>query len=50
MKTLIRNGRIVTTVDDYKADVLIEAVLIGKGGLSANASHIPRPHKGGVEQ
>jgi len=24
MKTLIRNGRIVTAVDDYKADVLIE--------------------------
>src|SRR5437868_8070722 len=24
MKTLIRNGRIITAVDDYKADVLIE--------------------------
>src|SRR5256886_8499610 len=24
MRTLIRNGRIVTAVDDYKADVLIE--------------------------
>src|SRR5687768_12377893 len=24
MKTLIRNGRVVTAVDDYKADVLIE--------------------------
>ena len=24
MKTLIRNGRIVTAVDDYKADILIE--------------------------
>ncbi len=24
MKTLIRNGRVVTAVDDYKADILIE--------------------------
>src|SRR4030095_8196593 len=24
MKTLIRNGRIVTAIDDYKADILIE--------------------------
>lgn len=24
MRTLIRNGRIVTAVDDYRADVLIE--------------------------
>src|ERR687893_19708 len=24
MKTLIRNGRVVTAVDDYRADVLIE--------------------------
>ena len=24
MKTLIRNGRIVTAVDDYNADILIE--------------------------
>jgi dihydropyrimidinase len=24
MKTLIRNGRIITAVDDYKADLLIE--------------------------
>jgi dihydroorotase-like cyclic amidohydrolase len=24
MKTLIKNGRIVTAVDDYKADILIE--------------------------
>ena len=28
MKTLIRNGRIVTAVDDYKADVLIENEII----------------------
>ncbi|MGB9179984.1 MAG: hypothetical protein WCB68_12125, partial [Pyrinomonadaceae bacterium] len=28
MKTLIRNGRIVTAVDDYKADVLIEDEVI----------------------
>jgi dihydropyrimidinase len=24
MKTLIKNGRIVTAVDDYKADILIK--------------------------
>ena len=24
MKTLIKNGRVVTAVDDYKADILIE--------------------------
>jgi dihydropyrimidinase len=28
MKTLIRSGRIVTAVDDYKADILIEDGLI----------------------
>ena len=28
MKTLIRNGRIVTAVDDYKADILIEGETI----------------------
>ena len=33
MKTLIKNGRIVTAVDDYKADILIEdeqVSIIGK--------------------
>ena len=33
MKTLIKNGRVVTAVDDYKADILIEdgtVSLIGK--------------------
>lgn len=25
MKTLIKNGRVVTAVDDYRADILIEA-------------------------
>jgi dihydropyrimidinase len=33
MKTLIKNGRIVTAVDDYRADILIEdetISLIGK--------------------
>ena len=33
MKTLIKNGRIVTAIDDYKADILIEdgtVSLIGK--------------------
>jgi len=24
MKTLIKNGRVITAVDDYKADILIE--------------------------
>jgi dihydropyrimidinase len=28
MKTLIRNGRIVTAVDDYKADVLIDGEIV----------------------
>ena len=28
MKTLIRNGRVVTAVDDYKADILIEDELV----------------------
>src|SRR2546421_12712263 len=28
MKTLIRNGRIITAVDDYKADVLIEDEIV----------------------
>jgi hypothetical protein len=28
MKTLIRNGRVVTAVDDYRADVLIEGEAI----------------------
>jgi dihydroorotase-like cyclic amidohydrolase len=28
MKTLIKNGRIVTGVDDYRADILIEAETI----------------------
>jgi dihydropyrimidinase len=28
MKTLIRNGRIVTAVDDYKADILIENEIV----------------------
>jgi dihydropyrimidinase len=32
MKTLIRNGRIVTAVDDYKADVLIEGDIVSTIG------------------
>ena len=39
MKTLIKNGRIVTAIDDYKADILIEdetISLLGKGGLYGN--------------
>ena len=29
MKTLIKNGRIVTAVDDYRADILIEVDSVG---------------------
>jgi dihydroorotase-like cyclic amidohydrolase len=39
MKTLIKNGRIVTAVDDFMADILIEdesVSVIGKGGLYGN--------------
>jgi dihydropyrimidinase len=32
MKTLIRNGRIVTAVDDYRADVLIEGEVVSTIG------------------
>ncbi len=43
MKTLIKNGRIVTAVDDYRADILIEdeqISVIGKGGhLRQRDSH-----------
>src|SRR5258705_5919954 len=28
MKTLIRNGRIITAIDDYKADILIEGDIV----------------------
>ena len=34
MKTLIKNGRIVTAVDDYKADILIEGETISTIGKS----------------
>ena len=38
MKTLIKSGRIVTAVDDYKADILIEdgtgASIVYDTGLS----------------
>jgi dihydropyrimidinase len=34
MKTLIKNGRIVTAVDDYKADILIEGETISVIGKS----------------
>ena len=41
MKTLIKNGRIVTAVDDYKADILIEneRVSIIGGSLDMEADH-----------
>ncbi len=41
MKTLIKNGRIVTAVDDYRADILIEdeqvllKIILGKGFATA---------------
>ncbi len=41
MKTPIKNGRIVTAVDDYRANVLIENEQIsdiGKGELYGNVS------------
>ena len=34
MKTLIKNGRIVTAVDDYRADILIEDETISVIGKS----------------
>ena len=34
MKTLIKNGRIVTAVDDYKADILIENERVSVIGAS----------------
>ncbi len=36
MKTLIKNGRVVTAVDDYRTDILIEdgtVSLSGKGSI-----------------
>jgi dihydropyrimidinase len=41
MKTLIKNGRVVTAVDDYKADVLIEDERISVIGnnLQMEADH-----------
>ncbi len=42
MKTLIRNGRIVTAVDDYRADVLIEDETVSVIGskLDVEADHV----------
>jgi dihydropyrimidinase len=37
MKTLIRNGRIVTAVDDYRADILIDGSTIAMIGKSIDA-------------
>ena len=34
MKTLIKNGRVVTAVDDYRADVLIENEKVSLIGAS----------------
>jgi len=33
MRTIIRNGRIVTAVDDYRADILIEDETIAAVGV-----------------
>jgi dihydropyrimidinase len=42
MKTLIRNGRIITAVDDYKADILIEGETVSIIGakLEMEADHL----------
>ncbi|MDT7780517.1 MAG: dihydropyrimidinase, partial [Acidobacteriota bacterium] len=42
MKTLIRNGRVVTAVDDYKADILIEGETVSVIGakLEMEADHV----------
>jgi dihydropyrimidinase len=34
MKTIIKNGRVVTAVDDYKADILIENERVSVIGIS----------------
>ena len=36
MKTLIKNGRVVTAVDDYKADILIEDGTVSMIGKEIN--------------
>src|SRR5271170_518341 len=33
MKTLIKNGRIITAVDDYRADILVDGEIISTIGL-----------------
>ncbi|HEX8187121.1 MAG TPA: dihydropyrimidinase [Pyrinomonadaceae bacterium] len=38
MKTLIRNGRVVTAVDDYKADVLIEGEKVSTIGAKLDVA------------
>jgi dihydropyrimidinase len=42
MKTLIKNGRIITAVDDYKADILIEGETVSVIGakLDMEADHV----------
>ena len=49
MRTLIRNGRIVTAVDDYKGDILIEGevVSVGPGAPDNNGKLIPTSVKSG---
>ena len=45
MKTLIKNGRVVTAVDDYKADILIEdgtVSMIGKEIISRRIRSLMR--------
>ncbi|MBI2215315.1 MAG: amidohydrolase family protein, partial [Acidobacteria bacterium] len=36
MRTLIKNGRIITAVDDYEADVLIEGEIVTTIGRELN--------------
>ena len=40
MKTLIKNGRIVTAVDDYTADILIEDERVSVIGANAASAHM----------
>ena len=46
MKTLIRNGQIITAVDNYKADILIEDELVSVIGarLDIDADHVIDAH------
>ena len=40
MKTLIKNGRVVTAVDDYRADILIEDGTVSLMGNEINVEAV----------